>query len=187
MAEQMENLDDFVNSLSDNNSNDTKAANNDSVVEKKDDSKVEATDTKNKVETPKEVKAESGRTYTEDQVNDIVARRLARFKHDAIEIGVKEQTKDLEARLTSLETERNNALREAEVLRISSETGVKAELLKKTGLSGEELESFAGELKTQFSNNSNNNAALTLDNLVIKGTPEKNDRDEFYNQLLGGK
>ena len=158
--------------------------NNENVVE---NNTVENTDNKKdetKTTEKQETKNNSERLYTQDELNDIISKRLARFKFEAVEHSVDEKTKDLTDRLKVLEDERNTAIREAQVLKLSKETGIDADVLIQTQLEGEALTNFANTLKEKSS--SWNVKTSDLENAVLNGAPKENDYDDFYRTLMGG-
>lgn len=147
-----------------------------------DDNKKDETKTTEK-QNSKSDKGE--KLYTQDELNDIITRRLARFKFDAVEHGVDEKTKDLTERLKVLEDERNNAIREAQVLKLSKETGIDADVLIQTQLEGEALTNFANTLKEKSS--SWNLKTADLENAVLNNAPKSNWEDDLARQILGDK
>lgn len=177
--EKTMDLDDFLDNHG--NSDNEKEPEKVSSVENTDNKKDET-----KTTEKQETKSDKGeRLYTQDELNDIISRRLARFKFDAVEHGVDEKTKDLTERLKALEDERNTAIREAQVLKLSKETGIDADVLIQTQLEGEALTNFANTLKEKSS--SWNVKTSDLENAVLNGAPKENEYDDFYRRLMGGK
>ena len=176
--EKTMDLDDFLN----NHSNGEKADEVDTTAETKDTNKKDETKTTEK-QNSKSDKGE--KLYTQDELNDIISRRLARFKFDAVEHGVDEKTKDLTERLKALEDERNTAIREAQVLKLSKETGIDADVLIQTQLEGEALTNFANTLKEKSS--SWNLKTADLENAVLNNAPKSNWEDDLARQILGDK
>ena len=159
--------------------------NNENVVE---NNTVENTDNKKdetKTTEKQETKNNSERLYTQDELNDIISKRLARFKFEAVEHSVDEKTKDLTDRLKVLEDERNTAIREAQVLKLSKETGIDADVLIQTQLEGEALTNFANTLKEKSS--SWNLKTADLENAVLNNAPKSNWEDDLARQILGDK
>lgn len=182
-------LDDFLDNLG-NDENNVEVENvqeNNKVVEAPVE-KVKAVEVKPVVEQKKEnkpVKKDGNKLYTQEEVNDIMTRRLARFKFDAVELTVDERTQELTERLEALENERNNAIRESTILRISKETGIDTDILGQTKLEGDDLKTFANALKEK----SSSWAVKTsdLENAVLSGTPKEDELDDFYRTLMGDK
>lgn len=117
-------------------------------------------------EVTPETKVEESKTFTQEQVNEIVSQRLAKFKLEAIDKAAEVKAAEALSKVTAIQQKLEATEYEAQLLKLS-QTGVNADLLRKTGLKGEALDSFAADLKaaipTQNANKSVAQNATVVD------------------------
>lgn len=96
-------------------------------------------------EVKPEVKVEESKTFTQDQVNEIVSQRLAKFKLEAIDKAAEVKAAEALSKVTAIQQKLEATEYESQLLKLS-QTGANVELLRKTGLRGEALDGFATDL-----------------------------------------
>lgn len=142
-----------------------------------------------------EVEEIEEKLFTQSDVSKIVSQRLARVKADAIKIKVEEATAALNAEKASLLAELSLYKQEAEknaynkeVQEVAERTGLSFDILKKTGLKGQELAAFAESLEDE-----RKSWKITPDKVlkesVLKSSGKKSEtwEDVLMAQIKGGK
>lgn len=99
-----------------------------------------------KVEAPKQEDA-AGKTYTQAEVEAMIEKRVGRIKAETIEKAASELAAEALAEVTQVKQTLAAAQLEAQIATLSAQ-GANADLLRKTGLTGADLDGFAADLIT---------------------------------------
>lgn len=118
---------------------------------------------------------DSTKSFTQDQVNEIVAQRLAKFKVGAIDKAAEQKAAEALSKVTALQEKLESSELEAQILKLSH-SGANEALLRKTGLRGEALDSFAADL-----------IAMVPSNGGSTGVAQKASVVEFINRTVSGE
>lgn len=129
-------------------------------------------------EVTPEAKVEESKTFTQDQVNEIVSQRLAKFKLEAIDKAAEVKAAEALSKVTAIQQKLEATEYEAQLLKLS-QTGANVDLLRKTGLRGEALDGFAADLVASTPaapevTKKNNSAEATIAAFINRNVKESN-------------